>query len=111
MIEIHVSVQERVAVVQVQGRIDSSTANELGAALSHTIEDGYHQLVLDIGGVDYMSSAGLREMVAALKKVRNRGGDMRVAQVNERVFEVLEMSGLNTIFQIFDSPVAAIRSF
>ena len=75
------------------------------------IDAGFNNVVLDIGGVDYMSSAGLREMVAALKKVRGSNGDMRVARVNERVFEVLELSGLDTLLQFYDSQAEAVASF
>jgi anti-sigma B factor antagonist len=111
VLDIRVTEKNGVAVLEVQGRIDSSTAGELGEALTSVIDDGYNQVVLDIAGVDYMSSAGLRELVSALKKLRNTSGDMRIAQVKERVYEVLELSGLHTIFQIFDSQAEAIRSF
>ncbi len=111
MLEFNVSYQQQVAVVGAQGRIDSSTAGQLGEVLSQVIEDGHTQLVLDIGGVDYMSSAGLRELVTALKKLRAKDGDMRIAQVSERVYEVLELSGLSTIFEIFKDPTEAANSF
>lgn len=111
MLEIQISGQAQIAIVTAEGRVDSSTAGQLGEALTGVIDDGYHNIVLDIGGVDYMSSAGLREMVATLKKVRADDGDMRVAQVTERVFEVLELSGLNTLLQFFDSQAEAIDSF
>jgi anti-sigma B factor antagonist len=102
---------EHIALVTAEGRIDSSTAGDLGSALTRVINDGQTRIVLDIGGVDYMSSAGLREMVSALKKVRAGDGDMRIAQVTERVYEVFELSGLSTIFQIFDSQSEALASF
>jgi anti-sigma B factor antagonist len=111
VLEFNVSYQQQVAVVGAQGRIDSSTAGQLGEVLSQVIEDGHTQLVLDIGGVDYMSSAGLRELVTALKKLRAKDGDMRIAQVSERVYEVLELSGLSTIFEIFKDPTEAANSF
>ncbi len=112
MLEIQVTTtNNQIALVIAQGRIDSSTAGDLGSALTQVIDDGQTRIVLDIGGVDYMSSAGLRELVAALKKVRGDNGDMRIAQVTERVSEVFELSGLNTIFQIFDSQSEALGSF
>ena len=111
MLETRVLNKNDVIVIEVQGRVDSSNAGELGEVLAGVIDDGQHQLVLDLGAVDYMSSAGLREMVAALKKLRNRDGDMRIAQVTERVYDVLELSGLNTIFQIFENQAEAVSSF
>jgi anti-sigma B factor antagonist len=111
VLDIQVTAEAQIMVVTVQGRVDSSTAGQLGEALSGVIEEGFFQIVLDLGGVDYMSSAGLREMVSALKKVRARDGDMRIAQVGERVLEVLELSGLNTLLQFYDSPAEAVGSF
>ncbi len=111
MIDINVSDVENVTLVEVSGRVDSMSANQFGSALSNEIENGNVSVVLDLSSVDYMSSAGLREIVGALKKVKRGGGDMRLAQPSERVREVLEMAGLDTIFQIYSSQDEAINSF
>jgi anti-sigma B factor antagonist len=110
MINVNVSGVNNVTLVQVQGRIDSMNANQLGEALSGEISNGKNQLVLDLAGVDYMSSAGLREIVNALKKVKPNG-DVRIAQPTARVREVLDMAGLSTILQIFDSQTDAVASY
>jgi anti-sigma B factor antagonist len=104
---------KRIALLEVQGRVDSTTASELGAALNKTIEDGKNRIVLDLREVEYMSSAGLREMVSALKRVQNIAGtgDLRLASPSDRVREVLELAGLDEIFKIFDTQVDAVGSF
>ena len=114
MIEINVSgLDNDITLVEVMGRIDSMSANDFGMALIEQIDASHIRLVLDLSGVDYMSSAGLREIVGALKKVKKTdgNGDLRLAQPSERVREVLEMSGLDTIFQIFSSQTEAINSY
>jgi anti-sigma B factor antagonist len=111
MIDINVSEMEHITLVQVNGRVDSMNANQLGEALSDEIDSGHIRIVLDLAGVDYMSSAGLREMVNALKKVKRATGDVRIAQPSERVREVLEMAGLDTIFQIYATQVEALGSY
>ncbi|MBL8118628.1 MAG: STAS domain-containing protein [Anaerolineae bacterium] len=107
---INTSIHEQTCLVEVSGRIDSTNANELGEGLNSVINEGRLQLVLDLANVDYMSSAGLRELVSALKKVRGKG-DLRLAQPSERVREVLEMAGLDTIFQIYDTKQSALQSY
>ncbi len=107
---IKVSERDHVTLVEASGRIDSMNAHELGEALIREIEGGHVHLVLDLASVDYMSSAGLREIVSALKKVRS-SGDLRLAQPSPRVQEVLEMAGLDTIFQIYPSQIEAVGSF
>lgn len=111
MTDINVSKLGEVSLVEVSGRIDSSNANELGAALMKEINDGWVQIVLDLSGVAYMSSAGLREIVSALRAVRHGTGDVRIAKPSGRVQEVLEMAGLDTIFQIFPSQTDAVGSY
>lgn len=103
--------ENAVVVLQAVGRIDSMTANQLGTALSGVIEQDVRSLVLDLGGVDYMSSAGLRELVNALKRLKRNNGDLRLAGPNKRVLEVLEMAGLDTIFLIFETSDEAVESF
>ncbi len=111
MIDVNISVLENASVVEVAGRIDSMTANQFGAGIAAPLEDGSYNVVLDLSGVDYMSSAGLREIVTALKRAKKSGGDIRISQPSERVLEVLEMAGLDTIVQIFPSQAEAIGSY
>ena len=108
-----VSVKEmnRVDLVTVEGRVDSSTAPDLGDALNKQIDGGSTHVVVDLSSVEYMSSAGLRELVSALKRVKTAGGDLRLCSPSDRVREVLELSGLDSIFQIFEDQVTAVGSF
>ena len=110
-LQINVSEMKRVRLFEVAGRVDSVNANEFGAALDEALRDGKRNLVLDLSGVEYMSSAGLREMVRVLKQVRREGGDLRLAALSERVQEVLELAGLDTIFEIYPTQVEAVGSF
>lgn len=110
MLKVNISMQGNVSLLEVSGRIDSMNANQLGEALSNEIENGHLYMVLDLGGVEYMSSAGLREIVSALKKVRGTG-DLRLAQPSSRVREVLEMAGLDSIFHIYGTQAEALSSF
>ncbi len=110
MVQVEISDRHQVTVVEAAGRIDSSNASELGQALSSVINRGRAHLVLDLEKVDYMSSAGLRELVGAIKRLQGKG-DLRLAQPSERVLEVLEIAGLDTIFKIFPTVSAAVESF
>lgn len=67
--------------------------------------------MLDLESVDYLSSAGLRVMVTCLKQVKRGSGDLRLAAPSPRVSEVLELAGLNSIFQVYPTQVDAVGSF
>jgi anti-sigma B factor antagonist len=111
MMAINVTSHRHVTVVEVSGRVDGMNAGELGEAISTAIDKGEVHLVLDLSHVDYMSSAGLRELVNSLKKAKKLAGDIRLAQPSDRVREVLEMSGLDTVFRIFDTQSEAVASY
>jgi len=111
VMEINSSELKRVQLFEIVGRVDSTNASELGTAMDRAADEGRNHIVLDLGGVEYMSSAGLREMVRVLKRVKRSGGDLRIANPSERVREVLELAGLDTIFEIYSTQVEAVGSF
>ncbi len=103
---------KRVDLVEVCGRVDSSTAPRLESALQGIMEQERFHIVVDMQGLEYLSSAGLRVLVAALKQARrwNRG-DVRLARVPQHIGEVLKLAGLDVIFQVFTEPVDAVGSY
>jgi anti-anti-sigma factor len=98
-------------VVSIAGSIDALTAGEVTEFLSEQVSQGEMNLVVDLAGVDYVSSAGLRTILATLKEARMRGGDVRLAGARPNVYKVLQMSGFTTILKSFDSTAAAVESF
>jgi anti-sigma B factor antagonist len=111
MMDVRVSNLEQVTLVQVNGRVDGTNAGQLGSALAGQIDSGKTRIVLDLSSVEYMSSAGLREIVMAYKRVQRSAGDVRIVQPSQRVMELLEVSGLDTVFRIFPSQSEAVGSY
>ena len=95
-IEIKKSNQE--TIIEIVGRLDTNTAPALDKTINEDIEDT-ENLVLDIKGVEYISSAGLRVLLAAQKKMQ-KIGSMKVTGVCEEVMEVFEMTGFADILVI-----------
>ncbi len=102
---------KQAVAIAVAGRVDSSTAPELENALKKLVETNRTQIVLDLKGVEYMSSAGLRAMVSTLKAVKRVNGDLRLASPSPRVEEVLRLAGLTSIFSIYANRELAADSF
>jgi len=86
-----------IMTMNVVGRVDTTTAPELSAALKL---DGIKDFTLDISGVSYMSSAGLRCLLMAQKAMMASGGQMRIAGVQPVVKEVLDITGFSDILQL-----------
>ena len=80
------------------GRLDTTTAPKLETELKQNIS-GAEELVLDFSGLEYLSSAGLRVLLAA-QKVMNRQGSMVIKNVNETILEIFEVTGFVDILTI-----------
>lgn len=111
-IQVTVKEYKRVDLVAVDGRVDSSTAPQLERALQKIINGGRYRIVVDLSETDFVSSAGLRVLLSALKQVRrfNRG-DLRLAGMSTKVKKAFELAGFLTLFQVFDNSVDAVGSF
>ena len=85
-------------IIELVGRLDTTTAPALDKTVCEDIEDT-KMLILDVKGLEYISSAGLRVLLAAQKKMQNNGS-MKVINVCEDVMEVFEMTGFADILTI-----------
>lgn len=103
---------KRVDVVMVKGRIDHQTAPDLDEALKAITDANRFRLVVDLSSVDYISSAGLKVLLAALKRVKrwNRG-DLRLVGLQSQVQNVFGLAGLTPLFRIYNDAVDAVGSF
>jgi anti-sigma B factor antagonist len=99
-------------LVSVSGRVDSSTAPQLAEALENVTGNGRYKIVLDMSGLEYMSSAGFRSLLASqrLCKRYNRG-EIVLASVPERIQEALELAGFTELFKTYADPIDAVGSF
>lgn len=98
-------------VVTVTGSVDALTAAELSEVLTAQIAEGHANLVVDLIGVEFMSSAGLRTLLGAVKEARSSGGDLRITSTNPGIDKVLKMSGFHNIAKVFPSQAEAVSSF
>jgi anti-sigma B factor antagonist len=100
-----------VIIVQIAGSVDGLTAEDLQRVFSSEVEAGHHDLVADLGAVDYTSSAGLRVLLATLKQARSKDGDLRLAAPRPEVRKVLDLSGFTGILRVYETVDAAVESF
>jgi len=83
----------------VSGRMDTTTAPQLDEELKKSL-DNVNELVLDFSGLEYISSAGLRVLLSAQKRMNNQQGTMRVVGANEIVKEIFDVTGFSDILTI-----------
>jgi anti-sigma B factor antagonist len=99
-------------LITIKGRVDSSTAPQLAQALEDANESGKYKLVVDMAGLEYMSSAGFRALLAAQRNCKkyNRG-EVVLANVPDRIREALELAGFTELFRSFDDTLTAVGHF
>ena len=103
--------EDGVTVVSVSESVDAMTAADLTKTISDQISDGRANLIVDLAGVEFMSSAGLRTLLGAVKESRAAGGDLRIVSSNPGVDKVLKMSRFHNIAKVYTSAADALASF
>ncbi len=104
---------KRVDLVEVTGRVDSGSAPQLEEAIQKIIDAGRYRIVVDLTGVDYMSSAAFRVLISALKQVKKgtRRGDVHLVGVSPKLMEVFKLGGFDDLFKFYEKQVDAVGTF
>ncbi len=100
-----------VSVMKVEGRVDSETTPQLEKALSALLTSNCNKIVVNLNGVDYMSSAGLRAIVRAHQAAQKAGGSVRLAAVPELITSIMYTVGLNQVLMAYPNDQAAVSGF
>ena len=111
--EIKSQAMKRCELVCVSGRIDSYTAPELDKVLLGLIASGQRNIVVNLSGTDFISSAGLKALLSALMKVRRAvpGGDLVIAEIKPELRESFDLVGFDRLFRFYEADVEAVGSF
>lgn len=108
--EIAEKMVEEVIIISISGRIDTITSKDLDAKLNEIIDGKTRKVIIDLAMVDYISSVGLRVLLAALKREKQNQGSMPLISLQPFVQNVFKITGLDNIFQIFPNEEAALES-
>jgi len=112
----HIDVRDEGEVTVVTFRdariLDEITIAEIGQELFSLVEDEQRQnLLLNLGRVEFLSSAALGKLITLRRKVNDANGYLKLCNIQPDTFEVFNVSKLNTFFKIFDTEASAIATF
>ena len=102
---------QNIVVIKVGGYIDTTTSAELEHTLSSTLKSNSHNIIIDLGNVDYISSAGWGIFISEIKGIREKNGDLKLVRMIPDVFEVFELLEFHYILKAFDTVEEAISDF
>ena len=111
MIEIATREENGTFVVELGGRLDAFHAPRVRDALVCAVGKGQTKIAVDLANVSFMDSSGLAALVAGMIHARERGGDVRLACVQEQVCVIFELTHLDTTFVLTNHVDEAIKSF
>lgn len=110
--EIKSSELKRCDLVEVNGRIDSSNADDLMDVIKRIQDGGRHKIVLDLSGLEFMASKGWWALIQAQKtSKRYNRGEVLLAAVPQKIQEALDLVGINKLFTLYDETIEAVGSF
>jgi anti-sigma B factor antagonist len=101
----------RIVILEPNGRLTAETVDEFAQSVAKWIAHGRHDIILDLRHVSYLDSAGLGALAQAYTSSRRRGGRVVFAHVAGKNLELLRITKLLTVFEIYDSPGSARSSF
>lgn len=98
-------------ILDLHGELDAHTASELEKALQDLIARERIKIIVNFHELDYIASAGLGVFMAYIEDVRKEGGDIKLTNMNDKVFNVFDLLGFPALYDIFDDESEAIQKF
>ena len=100
-----------VTVVQVEGQLIVGNRQELKDLVQAAVDQGDRRVLIDFSRTGYIDSSGLGALVSLSKKIRESGGELRLSGLNEDLRSLFELTKLDTLFAIAETPKQALASF
>ncbi len=100
---------EHRVILRIDGRVDAASAPILERKINSLIEEDHYLLILDFSQIDYLSSAGMRVLLSATKKLKSKKGRLILFSVADEVEEIIKMAGFDKILHICSSEKEALQ--
>ena len=110
-LDIAESVREGVVILTLKGRLSLGESNLVRERITQLSAAGKHNVVVDLGGVDYIDSTGLGILVICFTSLKKLGGALKLVNPNKRNVELLLLTKLHTVFEVFIEVQDAVNSF
>jgi anti-sigma B factor antagonist len=102
---------DSIGVIKVGGYIDTTTSSELERALGSLLKKGQYRIIVDLGDVDYISSAGWGIFISEIKGIKENAGDLKLVRMIPEVYEVFELLEFHYILKAYDTIEEAVDAF
>ncbi|NCO69138.1 MAG: STAS domain-containing protein [Acidobacteria bacterium] len=101
-----------VRILEIEGKVTIGAGDvELRRQIEESVAAGHNKILLDLKGVSHMDSSGIGEMVGCYTTVARRGGQMKLLNLTQKITDILQVTQLITVFDVFDTEKEALASF
>jgi anti-sigma B factor antagonist len=110
-LDIRTTEREGIAILHLKGRLTVGEASSIRDHVNEALATGHRNVIFDLGQVDYIDSTGLGSMVICYTTIKKQGGLLKLVNPNKRNIELLLLTKLHTIFEVYSEEQDAVNSF
>ncbi len=111
-LKMHTRTESGVLIIDLNGRITIGEGSvSIRDEVRQALEEGFRKILLNLGDVSYIDSAGLGELISAYTSVKNRNGELKLLNLTKRVHDLMQITKLYTVFDVYDDEGKAIARF
>ena len=101
-----------ILILHPEGKITLGDGDqELGEAVRTSLAKGERKILIDFSKVSYLDSSGIGELVGCYTSIKNKGGDLRICGMNPKIFGLMKMTSLHSVFEVRDTEAEGIEDF
>mgnify|MGYP001313734977 CR=1 FL=1 len=110
--EITLRKHQDITILNPEGKITLGDGDqELGEAVRTALEAGARKMIINFSKVSYLDSSGVGELVGCYTSIKNKGGELRICGLNTRIFGLIKMTSLHSVFEVKDTEDEALAGF
>jgi anti-anti-sigma factor len=103
---------EGISIIYPEGKITLGDGDqELGEAVRTLLEQGGRKIIINLSNVSYLDSSGVGELVGCYTSIKNKNGDLRLCGMNSRIFNLITMTSLHSVFDVKDTEEESLAGF
>lgn len=104
-----VNKEGEISILHIKGRLDAISSPKLETKVKEIIASGCKKLLINFNEVDYLSSAGMRLLLATAKKLKEAGGTLVISDLNDDILEIIKIAGLERVLRIYPDMGKALK--
>lgn len=100
-----------ISILNIKGYLDAHTAPDFEKSLKNLIGENRYKIIVDLNGLQYISSAGLGVFMGFVEEIRQNSGDIKICSASSKVFKVFDLLGFPSLYEFYDNSGQATNKF